>query len=237
MMAPEERPAAEDVRSTFETLASPSVADAGETICRGTHQHDGATVEREYYRTDSGLLAVETAYVDGDRTVETVEECWLLTDGELTHTALSIPAFCRRHHTDEPAADVAHCRADREDEEPSITAGDVTSTFQPAGRVEVADGAPLRYTGVHEADRARIERSFYVDETRERLRVETVFECDGERLGSVVERHDLIDDGTFVERTGEPVDSFCRRTHLLDPAVDLQYCVRLASGPETPDGE
>lgn len=226
----EPRPPVDDVDSTFETVGAPATTDAGDVLCRGTHQYDEATVERTYHLTGEGLLVAETAYLDGEATVETVDECWLLADGtHLEHTGEPVVEFCRAHHFAEPATDLGFCRTVAEevsDDEPE----DVTSTFQPATEIEIEEGAVLRFTGSHETDAGRVERSFFVDETHEQLRVRTVFHWRGERLGSLTERQTLIDDGAFVEATGEPVDAFCRRTHLVDPAADLRYCRRLGQG-------
>lgn len=226
------RPPAEEIETTFEVLVTPpgEGAGTGDPVCRGTHQHGGATVERTYHVTDDGQLVAETAYLDGDRTVDVLDECWLLAGDRLAHTGQRIGPFCREHHADDPATDLAFCLEAAGDSESDVEIGDVTSTFQPASEVRLEDGVPLRYTGSHEAGRARIERSFFVDETAELLRVETTYHWADERLGSVTERRALIDGGEFVATTGEPAAAFCRRTHLLHPEADLRYCTRLGQG-------
>lgn len=224
-MAFDDRPPVADITSEFETLM-PSAA-GGEPICRGTHQYESATVERTYH-VDNDLLAAETAYVDGEETVEVLNECWLLDGDCLAHTGESVPEFCRGHHFAEPATDIAFCWRDPDSEERESTQlGEITSMFQPAAEVRIDEGAPLRFTASHESDEARIEREFFVDETREQLRVRTSFFWAEERLGSLTEQQALIDDAAFVATTGEPVDAFCRRTHLAEPEADLRYCARL----------
>lgn len=232
----ESRPPVGEISSEFETLATPATSEAGESLCRGTHQYGEATVERTYHLTADGMLAAETAFLNGERTVETLDECWLLTDGtRLEHTGEPVVEFCHGHHFAEPDTDVGFCLQADANEEDGIDVGDVTSTFQPASQIEIDDGAVLRYTGSHETETSRVERAFFVDETHDRLRVRTTFYCGGERLGSLTESRTLIDDGTFVESTGEPVDAFCRRTHLLDPEADLRYCERLGREPAASD--
>lgn len=226
-MDAELRPPAEDIASTFETLSTPPAAGSGtgQPVCRGTHQYGTATVERTYYAVDGRLIA-ETAFLDRERTLDVLDECWLLSDGRLVHTDERVGPFCRAHHGSDPATDVAFClSASPADAE--IDLGDVTSEFRPATEVTIENGLPLRFTGSHAAGEARVERSFFVDETGGHMRVRTVYVWASDRLGSVTERQALIDDGEFVAVTGEPVGAFCRRTHLTDPEADLRYCTRL----------
>ena len=231
------RPPEDEITTAFETLSTPpeSGAGTGDPVCRGTHQYDSATVERTYHVTVDGQLVAETAFIDGDRTVEVVDECWLLSDGRLAHTGERIGSFCRDHHASDPATDLAFCLSTAPKEH-DIDVGDVTSTFQPATEVTVEDGLPLRYTGCHEAGEASVERRFFVDETGGRLRVRTAYHWAGDRLGTVSERQALGENGEFVTITGEPVAAFCRRTHLADPKADLRYCTRLGRTDATPDG-
>lgn len=216
-----------EITSTFETLSTPAARD-GEPLARGTHRYENATVERTYHRTVDGLLAVETVFLRGETTVESLDECWLLSDGRLGHTDEPVGEFCRSHHESDPVADIRFCLEASPTEQPSLSE-ELTSTFQPASEVELEDGAALRYTGSHEAGDARVERAFFADS--EQLRARTVYFFDGERLGSVTEEQALIDEGTFVAATGEPVDAYCRRTHLADPDADLDYAARLGTAP------
>ena len=243
-MAPDQtRPPVDAISSAFETLAPTGEADP---LCRGTHQYERATVERTYHRPEPDILAAETAFLEGEETVHVLDECWLLEDGTtLAHTGQELLAFCEHHHYSEPATDIEFClNADTETEgnaaDPVVTMGNINSTFQPVSEVKVDAGAVLRYTGSHESHDARLQRAFFVDETRGELRVRTVYFWAGDRLGSVTERESLIDDGAFVETTGEPVDAYCRRTHLQEPETDLEYCAQLGTGSppaELPDSE
>ncbi|MFW6018159.1 MAG: hypothetical protein ACOCPX_05005 [Halapricum sp.] len=215
-----------DIDSTFEALET---ATAGEPLFRGTHHYEHATVERTYYLQD-GLLNVEAVYIDHGSELATVSESWLLEDGRLGHTGQPVAQFCRSHHFEEPATDIRFCLdTDETATAEALSDPDVTSTFQPARTVTVEDGAALRYEGVHTADAARVERSFFVSDSEECIRVRTTYFWDDERLGSLEQRRDLLDDGEFVAVTGEPIEAFCRRTHLVDPEADVRYCARLGS--------
>lgn len=227
-MPAEFRPPAEEITTAFEILSSPpeSGAGTGDPVCRGTHQYENATVERTYHVTTDGQLVAETAFLDGERTLDVLDECWLLADGRLAHTDERIEPFCRAHHESDPGTDLAFCLS-VSPSETEIDIDDVTSTFQPATEVTIEDGLPLRFTGSHTAGDARVERSFFVDETGGTLRVRTVYVWAEARLGSVTERQALVDGGEFVAITGEPVGAFCRRTHLTDPEADIRYCTRL----------
>ena len=223
------RPPTDEITTDFEHLREPTAADHGRPVCRGTHRHGDATVERTYHREEVSRLTAETTYIEGEETVDVRTQCWLLEDGRLRHTGEDIVPFCRAHHYSDPATDLAGCHGDSSPrEDPSS----VTSTFQPATSVVVENGAALRFTGVHESEAARVQRRFFVDETGGQLRIETVFHDGDTRLGSVTERQALLPDGEFVAATGEPIDAFCRRTHLSDPAADLRYCrARREDGP------
>lgn len=224
------------IRSDFEQLRPRAAAIDGEPLFRGTHQYGYATIERTYYLTD-GVLAVETAYVDGEETVTTVDECWLLEDGgqRVRHTGQELYDFCDEHHYLHRRDDIEFCLAGKaaEDRAP-VPDVEVTSTFQPATTVEIEDGAALQYEGVHEADAARVERAFFVSESEGRLRIRTQFFWGDEPLGRFEESEQLLDGSEFVATTGEPVDAFCRRTHLVDPEADVRYCARLARADEPP---
>jgi hypothetical protein len=236
----EDRPSENEVDSQFETLRPLAAGEDGEPLFRGTHQYGGVTVERTYH-VDDGVLMVETAYLKDEATLAAIDECWLLDgDGHVRHTSADLATFCRGHHFEDPAADVRFCL------DGSTTAvrdplpdPDVTSTFQPATTVTVEDGAALRYEGIHRAGEARVARAFFVSESSERIRVRTTYYWAGERLGSLEETQVLIDGGEFVAATGEPIDAFCRRTHLVDPEADVRFCARLGAGvpaepPEQP---
>lgn len=221
--------------SDFEQLRPPAAATDGEPIFRGTHQYGYATVERTYYLTD-GILAVETAYIDGEETLTTVDECWLLEDGgeRVRHTGEDLATFCRAHHSQGRVTDIEFCL----DGTAEVTAEpfsdtEVMSTFQPATTVRIEDGEALQYEGTHEAGEARIERSFFVSESHASLRVRTTYYWAGESLGSLEETEPLLDGGEFVAATGEPIDAFCRRTHLVDPDADVRYCARIGRGDVT----
>jgi len=105
------RPPDDEITTTFEALSTPPESDAGtgNPVCRGTHQYDAATVERTYHVTRDGQLVAETAFIDGDLTVEVVDECWLLSGGRLAHTGERIGPFCRRTHPADPEADLRYC--------------------------------------------------------------------------------------------------------------------------------
>jgi len=228
------------VRSDFEQLRPRVAAADGDPLFRGTHQYGYATIERTYYLSE-GVLAVETAYVDGEETVTTVDESWLLEDDgrRVRHTGQELLAFCEDHHYLHRKDDIEFCldgtAAEGRDQVPDA---DVTSTFQPATAVEIEDGAALQYEGVHEAGEARVERSFFCSESDGSLRIRTRYIWDGEHLGSFEQSERLLDGGEFVATTGEPVDAFCRRTHLVDPEADIRYCARLVRDEQpSPDAE
>lgn len=217
------------ITSDFEQLRPPAAATDGEPIFRGTHQYGSATIERTYYLTD-GVLAVETAYVDGEETLTTVDECWLLEDGgrRVRHTGEGLATFCRADHSQGRVTDIEFCL----DGTAEVTAepfseAEVTSTFQPATTVHVEDGAALQYEGAHEAGQARVERQFFVSESNASLCARTTYYWAGDSLGSLEETEPLLDGGEFVAATGEPIDAFCRRTHLADPEADVRYCARV----------
>lgn len=224
-MDPVEPPSGE-IDSEFEALEA--AAAAGRPLFRGTHHYDRATVERTYYVED-GVLNVETAYLDGGTEVATVTESWLLADDRLRHTGEPLAQFCRRHHFEEPTTDVRFCLDEPTAEDDPFPNPEIESTFQPATTVTVEEGAALRYEGIHRAGEARVKRSFFVNDTDACIRVRTTYFWDDERLGSLNRTRDLIEDGEFVAPTGEPVESFCRRTHLVDPESDVRYCARLGT--------
>ncbi|QSG11116.1 hypothetical protein HSBGL_0682 [Halapricum desulfuricans] len=225
-------PPSEEIDSEFEPLETGGTT--GRPLFRGTHHYDRATVERTYYVED-GVLNVETAYLDGGTEVTTVTESWLLDGDRLRHTGEPVAQFCRNHHFEAPATDVRFCLDGAAEESDPLPETDVRSTFQPATAVTVEEGAALRYEGVHRAGGARVKRSFFVNDTDSCLRVRTTYFWDEERLGSLEQRRELLEDG-FVAATGEPVEAFCRRTHLVDPESDVRYCARLGTaGADTGD--
>jgi hypothetical protein len=219
------------ITSDFEQLHPPATAADGEPIFRGTHQYGYATIERTYYLT-GGVLAVETAYMDGEETLTTVDESWLLDDDgrHVRRTGQDLAAFCHEHHYRTRGTDLEFCldgTADSAAEQ--FPDAEITSTFQPATTVRVEDGAALRYEGSHEAGQARVEREFFVTESSSEIRIRTTYAWAEESLGSIRQAEELIDGGEFVAATGEPVDAFCRRTHLADPAADVRYCARIGT--------
>jgi len=226
------------IQSDFEQLRPRAAASDGGPLFRGTHQYGYATIERTYYLSE-GVLAVETAYVDGEETLTTVDECWLLEDDgrRVRHTGQELEPFCHDHHYRNRGTDIEFCldgtAADGRDPIPDA---EIVSTFQPATAVEIEDGAALQYEGVHEADDARVERDFFCSESEGYLRIQTRYVWDGEHLGSVEESEQLLDGGAFVATTGEPVDAFCRRTHLVDPEADIRYCARLVRADRASPG-
>jgi hypothetical protein len=222
----DELPSPEEIASTFEAVEGDGLIDG--PIYRGTHRHASAVVERTY-RLEDGALTVETAYHDDETTVDVVDECWLLDeDGHVRHTGQEIEPFCRDHHFEEPELDVAFCFDHPEDDAETVLPGDVVSTFQPAQRVRIDERGALRYTGEHQSGSARVQRRYYVDERTDVLTIETGYRWDDDRLGRIEEQQALIDDGTFVAQTGEPIDAFCRRTHLVAPERDVAFCLELA---------
>jgi|GEM_PF-2938229 len=218
-------PSADDINSEFEALET---ATAGQPLFRGTHHYEHATVERTYY-TQGSVLNVETAYIDAGAEVTTVTESWLLADGHLRHTGEPLARFCRTHHFEDPATDIRFCLEGERTAHDSPDV-DVQSTFQPARTVTVEDGAALRYEGSHAADDARVERAFFVSDGNGCIRVRTTYFWAEERLGSLEQKRELLEGDEFVAVTGEPVEAFCRRTHLLDPEADVRYCARLGTG-------
>jgi len=218
-------PSEDDIDSEFEALET---ATAGQPLFRGTHHYGHTTVERTYY-TQGSVLSVETAYIDAGAEVTTVSASWLLDGNRLRHTGESLEQFCRTHHFEEPATDIRFCLDGEQTEHDSLDV-DVHSTFQPARTVTVEDGAALRYEGAHAAGDARIERAFFVSDSEGRIRVRTTYFWAQERLGSLEQKRELLENDEFVAVTGEPVEAFCRRTHLRDPEADIRYCARLDTG-------
>jgi hypothetical protein len=223
------------ITSDFEQLHPPAAATDGEPIFRGTHQYGYATIERIYYLT-GGILAVETAYIDGEETLTTVDESWVLDDDgrRVRQTGQDLASFCHDHHHRDRGTDIEFCLDGTADvAAEAFSDAEVTSTFQPATAVRVEDGEALQYEGAHEAGPARIERAFFVSESQCCLRIRTTYHWDGDVLGSLEDTEALLDGGEFVAATGEPIDAFCRRTHLIDPEADVRYCARVGRGDTT----
>ncbi len=218
-------PSEDDIDSEFEAL---DTATAGQPLFRGTHHYRHATVERTYY-TQGSVLNVETAYIDAGTELTTVSESWLLEGNRLRHTGEAVEQFCRTHHFEGPATDIRFCLDGEQTDHESLDV-EVQSTFRPARTVTVEDGAALRYEGAHTAGDARIERAFFVSDSEDCIRVRTTYFWSEERLGSLEQRRALLENDEFVATTGEPVEAFCRRTHLLDPEADVRYCARLGTG-------
>ena len=225
-------PSEDDIDSEFEAIET---ATDGQPLFRGTHHYEHATVERTYY-TQGSILNVETAYIEAGTEITTVSASWLLKDDRLQHTGESLAQFCRTHHFEEPATDIRFCLDGDRTEHDSLDM-DVQSTFQPARTVTVEDGAALRYEGAHAAGDARIERAFFVSDSEDCVRVRTTYFWAEERLGSLKQSQELLEDDEFVAATGEPVEAFCRRTHLLDPEADIRYCARLGTGNAGPPAD
>jgi len=230
-MGPAE-PSEDDIDSDFEALET---ATTTQPLFRGAHHYEHATVERTYY-THGSVLSVETAYIAAGSEITTVSESWLLEGNRLRHTGEPIEQFCRAHHFEAPAMDIRFCLDSERPDHDSLDVA-VESTFQPARTVTVEDGVALQYEGVHTAGDARVERAFFVSDSADCIRVRTTYFWAEERLGSLEQQRELLDGGKFVAVTGEPVEAFCRRTHLLDPAADVRYCARLGAGDTGPPAD